>query len=637
MIVATAGHVDHGKTSLVRNLTGVETDRLEEEQRRGLSISLGYAYWRPDDRTTIGFIDVPGHRRFINNMISGISGIDLGLLVVAADDGPMPQTAEHLQVMRLLGVEDYILVISKTDRVNEQEVTTVCDEMISLLPDATPVYKISNTTGDGIEELRSDLEARAREWSARSAKGLFRMSIDRAFTLPGLGLIVTGTVASGVVENGETLVLQPQGIPLRVRNIHAHDKPAAIGRAGERCALNVSGGVHKDDIERGDWIVTGDAVEATTRFDARIRLLRDAPFPLKHLASIKLHIGAKHCPARMLLLRDRQVQRSGISPGESAFTRIITDRPVHCCHGDRFLVRDHGETATLGGGIVLDPRAPEDRKSNSRIDFLAAMEQDDIRKAILDALKGTKFTLNYDALLKSWNVDTDARPGSALPGLARIGTDKGELWLDDARWSELKQDLVNTLRDYHDEHPDEPGIRLTMLARKSLSRDDRGLFQPAVVELIKSGVMTLQSGLLSTTDFRVSSGTEVEQDWQSISGCLRAAGRQIPNLVQLREASGLTAERFERVLDQALRDRRLVKINAERAAEPSQIGEFAGGVLDLTSDGAPLRVAELRDRLGCGRNVLVDILEYFDSLGFTRRTGDARIVLDRGLPARLFR
>ena len=303
MIVATAGHVDHGKTFLVRNLTGVETDRLEEEQRRGLSISLGYAYWRPDDTTTIGFIDVPGHRRFINNMISGVSGIDLGLLVVAADDGPMPQTREHLQVMQLLGVEDYLLVISKCDRVSERRVTEVCDQTALLLPTGTPTFRISNTSGDGIDELRAELERRARDWSARTAKGHFRMSIDRAFTLQGLGLVVTGTVASGVVENGEILTLQPHGVPLRVRNIHTQDRPAAIGRAGERCALNVSGDVHKDDIDRGDWVVADNAIDSTTRFDSRIRLLQHAPFPLKHLADVKLHIGAKHCRARLLLLR----------------------------------------------------------------------------------------------------------------------------------------------------------------------------------------------------------------------------------------------------------------------------------------------------------------------------------------------
>ena len=638
MIVATAGHVDHGKTSLVRSLTGVETDRLEEEQRRGLSISLGYAYWRPDSKTTIGFIDVPGHRRFINNMISGISGIDLGLLVVAADDGPMPQTREHLQVMRLLGVEDYVLVVSKTDRVSERRVVEVCDEMAALLPVDTPVHRVSNSTGDGIDELRGDLEARAREWSARSAKGPFRMSIDRAFTLQGPGLVVTGTVASGVVENGETLLLKPQNFPLRVRSIHTQDKPAAIGRAGERCALNVSGDVHKDDIERGDWIVAEHANDSTTRFDARIRLLREAPFPLKHLASVKLHIGAKHCQARMLLLRDQETQRSRISPGESAFARLLTEPPIHCCRGDRFLVRDNGETATLGGGVVLDPQAPEARKSSStRFDFLAAMEHDDIEQAIRDALTGTQVTLNYDTLLKSWNVDTGARPGRELPGLARIGTDKGELWLDEARWLTLKQRIVGTLRDYHEEHPDEPGIRLTKLARTSLSRDDQGLFQPAVVDLIKSGAMKLENGLLAEQEFEVGSNTEDDHDWQSISACLRASGRQIPNLAQLRDASGLPEKRFARGLSRALRDRRIIRLNPERYAEPALVNEFALGVLDLTRDGATLEVAALRDRMGCGRNVLVEVLEYFDSLGFTRRTGNARIVLDRDLPKKQFR
>ena len=355
MIVATAGHVDHGKTSLVRNLTGVETDRLDEEKRRGLSIDLGYAYWRPDSETVVGFIDVPGHRRFINNMIAGISGIDLGMLVVAAYDGPMPQTREHLQVMNILGVEHYLLVISKCDRVDEQRLHEVCRETASLLPDKTPLYKVSNQTGAGIDELRADLERLARNSTARETTENFRMAVDRAFNLQGQGLVLTGTVASGSVAIGETLLLQPHRKSLRVRAIHTQGAAAESGSAGERCALNVSGGIHKDDIERGDWIASKNCIDTTSRFDSRIHLLADAPFPLKHLSEVKLHIGAKHIKARLILLHSDDSRSARIRPGESALAQLVTDRPILCCHGDRFLLRDHGETATLGGGIALDP------------------------------------------------------------------------------------------------------------------------------------------------------------------------------------------------------------------------------------------------------------------------------------------
>jgi selenocysteine-specific elongation factor len=637
LIIATAGHVDHGKTSLVRNLTGVETDRLEEEQRRGLSISLGFAYWRPDDKTVVGFIDVPGHRRFINNMISGISGIDLGMLVVAADDGPMPQTREHLHVMKLLGVEHYLLVVSKCDRADDQRLEQVCTEASSLLPENTPVYKISNTTGTGIDELRADLERQARLWTNRATTGQFRMSVDRAFNLRGSGLILTGTIASGTVSVGESLVLQPQGIVLRVRGVHTQDAPSKLGKAGERCALNVSGDVHKDNIERGDWVASETCISTTSRFDTRILLLPDAAFPLKHLTEVKLHIGAKHTEARVILLRSEDSPRSRIAPGESSFAQLVTERPVLCCRGERFLIRDHGETATLGGGIVLDPRGATDRKSSpARLSFLAAMEHNNIEEAIRTALDDQQCTLDYAALLKSWNVDADERPGKNLVGIARLDTPDGEFWLAESRWTELKQEILDALQELHRSEADDPGIVAERLARAATPAVEKRLFDVAITELLKTGEVLSKNGLLSARGFQARRSGQDDSDWQVIAAYLGKHGRQIPTLAQLEQECGLDRTALHDSLGRARRDRRAVKINAKRFAETSLINEFAQAALTLTRDGSTLTVAGCRDHIGCGRNVLIEILEYFDSAGFTRRVGSARIILDRHLPDKLW-
>lgn len=637
MIVATAGHVDHGKTSLVRNLTGVETDRLEEERRRGLSINLGYAYWRPDDETVVGFIDVPGHRRFINNMISGISGIDLGMLVVAADDGPMPQTREHLQVMNLLGVEHYLLVISKCDLVDEQRLEQVCGEAALLLPEKTPLYKVSNSTGAGIDELRAELERLTRQWPAQRASGHFRMSVDRAFHLQGRGLILTGTVASGTVATGDTLLLQPQHKALRVRGIHTQDAPSAIGKEGERCALNVSGDIHKDDIERGDWVASENCIDTTSRFDTRIRLLPDAAFPLKHLSEVKLHLGAKHLKARVMLLHGEDSTASRIHPGESTFAQLVTERPILCCHGDRFLLRDYGETATLGGGIVLDPRGLKNHKSSpTRLSFLSAMEHDDIENAIRTALNDVDCRLDYRALLKSWNLDSQDRPGGSLAEIARINTPEGELWLAQSQWTDLKQEILHTLLEYHRNNADEPGIEPTRLARAALPASEQRLFQPAVTELMDAGDLLLTNGLLSAKGHRATSAEQVDGDWLAVSACLQKHGRQIPNLAQLEQECGLTEPALQRSLSRAQRDRRLIKVNSKRYAETSLLYEFAQAVLALTQDKPTLTITEFRDHFGCGRNVLIEVLEYFDTIGFTRRVGNARVILDRGLPDKRF-
>ena len=634
MIVATAGHVDHGKTSLVRNLTGVDTDRLEEEKRRGLSISLGYAYWRPDEDTTIGFIDVPGHRRFINNMISGISGIDVGLLVVAADDGPMPQTREHLDVMNLLGVERYVLVVSKCDRVDDERVREVSAAAAALLPSGTPIHTVSNATGDGIDELRDALAGLSRETAARKSDGRFRMSVDRAFHLQGRGLVLTGTIASGAVATGDTLILQPQQKPVRIRGIHAQDAPASTGRAGERCALNVSGDVRKDDIERGDWLAREDSIDTTTRFDVRVRLLPDAAFSLKHLSRVKLHIGAKHLEARIVLLRNDGSHRNRIRPGESVYAQFITDRPILCCRGDRFLVRDYGDTATMGGGFILDPHGAEKhRASATRLSFLAAMEKDDIEDAIRSALEDESTILNYDRLLMAWNRNSGKRPGRLLRGIARIDTAEGQLWLSTSRWANTLQAVLDALGGFHREHPERSGMEQGLLAKRALAPGDRRLFNPAIAELEASGDVRLTHGLVAASNFTARRPGQDDPEWTKIASRLIRHGIQIPGIAQLREECDLPLSKFDATLASARLDGRAVRLNADRYADVATIREFAEAVLTLTQDGEPLTVAGCRDYLGCGRNVLVEVLEYFDSIGFTRRVGNARIVLDRKLPA----
>jgi selenocysteine-specific elongation factor len=630
LIIATAGHVDHGKTSLVRQLTGVDTDRLDEEKRRGLSISLGYAYWRPDDDTTIGFIDVPGHRRFINNMISGISGIDVGLLVVAADDGPMPQTREHVDVMNLLGVERYVLVVSKCDRVDDTRVQTVCDAASALLPAGTPIYRISNTTAAGIAELRAALANLARASMDRKAGGHLRMSIDRAFHLQGRGLVMTGTIASGSVATGDTVILQPHRKPLRVRSIHTQDAPASSGQAGERCALNVTGDVHKDEIERGDWLSGEGCIDTTHRFDVRLQLLPDAAFPLKHLSTVKLHIGAKHLEARLVLLQNDVSRGSRINPGESMYAQLVTDRPILCCHGDRFLIRDYGETATLGGGMVLDPHGAEKRRSSAaRLSFLAAMETDDIEEAIRAALEDEHAILDYDNLLRAWNLDPRQKPGRLLRDIARVDTADGPLWLAKSRWADILQSITDALGDFHRQHAAQPGIEQGLLSRTALRPADRRLFSPAIAELESSGAVRLVNGLVAASGFTVARAGQDDPGWMAVATCLEQHGVQIPGLTQLRSETRLPGPALNALLEAARRDGRLVRVNSDRYAGPETINVFARAILTLTEGGQPLTVAACRDYLGCGRNVLIDVLEYFDSIGFTRRTGNARIVLDR--------
>ena len=295
MIVATAGHVDHGKTSLVKQLSGIDTDRLVEEKRRGLSINLGYAYERIADGVSIGYIDVPGHNRFINTMISGVSCIDMALLVVAADDGPMPQTIEHLEVLRLLGVTEFVLVITRIDRVEQSRVDEVIHGVREILAADCPVFPVSNIDGTGVAQLRGFLHKRAQHIGIKLDRGYFRLSIDRSFLLQGTGLVVTGTIISGRVVVGDRIRLMPGGLPVRVRGIHVQDEKAQSGRAGQRCALNITG-LDRQQIDRGDWLQASAIAQASDRIDVRLDILASLPFTIKHLSPVKLYIGAKRLP-----------------------------------------------------------------------------------------------------------------------------------------------------------------------------------------------------------------------------------------------------------------------------------------------------------------------------------------------------
>jgi len=637
LIIATAGHVDHGKTSLVKNLTGVETDRLEEEQRRGLSINLGYAFLPINDESTLGFIDVPGHRRFINNMISGITGIDLGMLIVAADDGLMPQTYEHVQVMNLLGVETYLLVVTKCDRVDKARVEQVVKDSANLLPGATPTFRVSNTTGAGIEELRTELESLALDNHRQPSTGNFRMSVDRAFNLQGRGLVLTGTIMSGSVALNDAVILQPQQIKLRVRSMHAQDAPVDVATTGERCALNISGDLHKDNIERGDWIVSENCIGTTSRFDARIHLLPEVPFALKHLSEVKLHIGAKRLQAKIMLLRTVDAP-SRICPGETAWAQLLTERPILCCRGDRVLLRDQGEQVTLGGGVVLDPRGQQKGKSSeARLKYLAAMEQNTAEDAIRSYLVDDKFSLNYSMFISAWNIAPPNRPGAKLPEIARVSTTDGEIWLPESRWTELKQLIVTSLSRFHETNPSEAGTKVTELMHTALPVSDQTFFQSAVTQLIESGDVIFREGLLSAKGHIVVQSTAVRNDWAVLATYLKKQGRHIPSMSLLSKEISLGDGALTETINRAVRTGQVFHVGAKRIAHIEVLRDFVTVALALTADGTALTLAEYRDALGCGRNVVVDVLEFFDSIRFTRRTGESRIIHRRTMPEKLIK
>ncbi|HKS62327.1 MAG TPA: selenocysteine-specific translation elongation factor, partial [Xanthobacteraceae bacterium] len=462
MIVGTAGHIDHGKTALVRALTGVDTDRLKEEKARGISIDLGFAYLPAPDGI-LGFVDVPGHEKFVHNMLAGATGVDFVLLAVAADDGIMPQMREHLAIVDLLGIARGIVALTKADLASPDRRADVTAEIENTLAATglagSAIIPVSVVSGEGIEALRERLFAASRDITARPARGRFRLAVDRSFTLAGAGSVVTGTVLSGAVTVGDHVVVSPSGLPARVRSIHAQNRAAERGEAGERCALNLVGdGVAKDAIARGDVVLDADLHAPTERIDASLRVLASERKPVTQWMPVRLHHAATDVAARVVLLGDEPV-----APGAQARVQLVLERPIAAAAHDRFVLRDTTAQRTIAGGCFLDLRAPARRRRTAE------------RLALLDAhaIAGTDAALAALLDRAPWYVDLAAfaRDRALGPHEIDAAVERGvairiagtTLGVSPAVWLRLKRALTGALEAFHADHPDLPGIALERL------------------------------------------------------------------------------------------------------------------------------------------------------------------------------
>ncbi|MBO0766984.1 MAG: selenocysteine-specific translation elongation factor, partial [Hyphomicrobiaceae bacterium] len=361
MIVGTAGHIDHGKTSLIGKLTGIDTDRLKEEKARGISIDLGFAYWTRPRGTTIGFVDVPGHEGLVHNMLAGATGIDFVLLVVAADDGVMPQTCEHLAIMDLLGLTRGVVALNKCDLASAEQRATAIAGIEAVLAgtglEGAPIVPVSAVTGEGLPELTAHLDEAAVLATARPKEALFRLAVDRSFILAGHGTAITGTVLSGSVRVEDRVVISPSGLEARIRSIHAQNQPVECGEAGQRCALVLSGPrISKEAVSRGDVVLDPALHLPTARIDASLRVLPSERKPIGQWFPVKVHHAAAEVPGRVVVLRD-----APIAPGETEYVQLVLERPLAAAVGDRFVIRDTSSSRTVGGGVLIDLRPPERR------------------------------------------------------------------------------------------------------------------------------------------------------------------------------------------------------------------------------------------------------------------------------------
>lgn len=624
MIVGTAGHIDHGKTSLLQVLTGQSGDRRPQERERGMTIDLGYLYAELEPGAGLtGFIDVPGHEKFTHNMLAGAQGIDRVLLVVAADDGVMPQTREHLAIVELLGIPRALVAITKCDRVEAGRVEEVQRQVLDLLeagPFAeAPVVIVSSVSGQGVDELRELLLQTQREVLERSREGGFRLAIDRAFSVAGAGIVVTGTALSGEVSVGDKLTLGPSGRSVKVRGLHAQNQAAEQAFAGQRVALNLSGErLELAQIHRGQWLLSDWLHAPTQRLDIEFQLL-PGERTFEHFHPVHVHLGTQDVIARVALL-----EGSRLSAGERMFAQLLINAPVHAVKGDRLILRDSSAQRTLGGGRVLDPFAPaRQRRSPERLAQLQALADSESFEQVLPALLDhSAGGLGPQRLERQFN-----RPRAtwSLPENVRlIETRQGPVLFNVQRWGQLKFTLLEQLAKFHELEPDQMGPDRDRLRRFSALPLERSTFASLLDELRDAGAITASGPWLHLPDHQVRLNAEDEILWQRLQPLFENGGFDPPWLRDVAKMLGEDDAVVRLLLRKVARLGLMHQVVRDLFLSDSQLRRMAAILLQLAKENPQIQVTTFRDALGLGRKRCIQFLEYFDRLGLTRRSGEAR-------------
>jgi selenocysteine-specific elongation factor len=620
MIVGTAGHIDHGKTSLVRRLTGRDTDRLPEEIRRGISIELGYAYVPLAGGEVLGYVDVPGHEKFVHTMVSGATGIDLGLLVVAADDGVMPQTEEHFDILQLLGVDRGAIALTKIDAVDAARVDEVRAQLARWLagtPAADwPVFALSSVTGDGVAELEAFLRRAAADAAARPATGMFRLAVDRVFTLAGAGTVVTGTVHAGKARIGDEVAIAPNGPRARVRSIHAQDRPAQEGVAGQRCALNLVG-LSREQAGRGQWVQSPLLANTSDRFDAAIRLAAHEGLRLGQWANVLLHHGTEHVAARVALL-----DADELAAGGRALATISLRAPLALCKGDRFVLRDSSARRTLGGGVVLDIAPPTRGKRRAeRLRLLEALRDASPAEALANWLAAGQVPLAR--LAGGWNL-AEAEMNSLLAACeARVAAGTG---FASNHWQSLRRRALDAVTATHEREPEMPGLEQNRLRRMVAPNLDADALAEIVDELLQEGLLVRRGAFLALPAHKAELARDERVRWEGIKPLLMEEPYGPPRVRDIARATGIPETEVRSVLRKVARIGEVTLVAHDHFFLTDALCRMADIAGELALGSGAARAAPFRDRIGGGRKVAIQILEFFDRVGYTRRVRDDHLL-----------
>ena len=627
VIIGTAGHIDHGKTALVRALTGIDTDTLPEEQARGVTIDIGFAYWKEN----VTLIDVPGHERFVKNMVTGVCTVDIALLVVAADDGVMPQTREHLGILNLLGVRKGLVALTKTDLADPEWVALVAEDLRDLLQGTflaeAPIVPVSSISGEGIPELRGLLEAEVEQVTERADRGVFRLPVDRVFSSQGFGTIVTGTVLSGAVHPRDTVTLLPADRQVRVRGVQTHGRDVESAGVGARAALNLAD-VEVADLHRGDILAQPGYFNATYMIDARLDMLPDAPVAMENRTRVHLHLGPREVLARVILL-----EADELNSGESQLVQFRLESPGVAARGDRFVVRRYSPVQTVGGGIVLDTQPPKHRRHRPEVlASIRPLEADDPVLAALARLSSAG-AAGRTAAEMARDLGVDA--GSARSALEELvsdgravcdGTGNGARFAERESWDGLLVAAEEALAAFHRENPLRPGILREALRPQVPGRPDKAPFERALVHLEEAGRVGRRGAYLALADHRIELSEGQEGIRRRIDEMLASGSAEPPDLADLCERIGGEASSVTDVVDAMQAMGQVVRLEEYLIFHPSAVGQIRQALVAYLKENGSIGVSAFRDLAGTTRKYAVPLLNHFDASGVTVREGDVRVM-----------
>jgi selenocysteine-specific elongation factor len=633
LILGTAGHIDHGKTSLVRALTGIDTDRLKEEKERGITIELGFAHLELPGDVQFGIVDVPGHERFVRAMVAGVGGMDLVMLVIAADEGVMPQTREHLEICQLLGVRKGLVALTKCDMVDDDWLHLVTEEVRDYLAgsflEEAPIVPLSSKTGVGLEDLKTTLGQLAAEVHEKSVDGPFRLPVDRVFTVAGFGTVVTGTLLSGALRVGEEVEVLPSGLTSRVRSIQTHGRKSEQAEAGQRVAVNLQG-IDYADMARGDVIVPRGVFRTTRTVDARLDFLASAPRELKHRATLRLHSATYEVSAQVILL-----EGDTLAPGASTFVQLRLKSPVLLLPGDFFILRSYSPQVTVGGGVVLDPAPPRRRRRSAQArELLDALgEGADADKLLLLTQQSLLSGLTLEELIIRSGLPAK-RAEAALANLLSQGllvqaAREPRTFLAQESFNSLKSLLLTGLEGYLRDNPLKEGIGKEELKAHIPKRSDLRFFSAVLTALEKEGKVIVDRDLVKIPGHRAAAGAGQAGLLAELEAALQAGGEEPPGIKELAGLAGSDEKHVLENLNLLAREGRVIKVKADVFYAPRPLQTLQEKLVAFLEEKGEITPPQFRELTGLSRKFMIPLLEYFDQAKVTLRVGDKRILRKR--------